>query len=402
MTDRKMISPLTAPPETIRVLPTPLYMATSAACLTNDWVDWLGYTVPVSYGPIEQELNALRKTVGLIDVSPIGKYGISGRDVAAFMDHTFVTSLKAAKVGQCFVAPFCHSNGQTINIAEASRLAENYWWVSAPGRHLHWLEEAARGFDVEIKDFSDGYAGLRLIGPALKDLLGAVGLEALQDLPMGQALHIALDDLTLIATNSAHEKISGLTLWCSADRGEAFWDALMAAGAPFGLQPVGRVASEAFRIENGLPAAGAEFVPAPQAIHNDRRHSPLALGFGSYIDFEKLVFNGRSALLEEKGKGRTLKLVQLTFAGKAPPPGTHFFEPSRFIPQVFSKPIGIVTSSVALPDRVSALALGLMKPAAAKPGQAIEVCFQAEDELVTGRIKVEGRVQAVSTFTKLP
>lgn len=398
MTDRKMSSLLTAAPETIRVLPTPLYLATSAACLTNDWTDWLGYTVPASYGPIEEELAALHEKAGLIDVSPIGKYVVSGKDVEAFLDHTFVTSLLEAKVGQSFIAPFCHSNGQTINIAEASRLAENYWWITTPGRHLHWLEEAAKGFDVEVRDFSDSYAGLRLIGPAVKDVLKASGLEALKNLPMGGAMHIVLDDMTLIATNSAHEKISGLTLWCSADRGEAFWNAITEAGAPFGLQPVGRSTSEVYRIENGLPAAGAEFVPSPQALHNDRRHSPIALGFGSYVDFDKLVFNGRSALLEEHRNERTLKLVQMSFSGKAPPPGTHIYEPSGLVPLAWRKPIGIVTSSATLPDRMSAPALGLMKPLAANPGQKVVATFHSKEDLVSGTVRIEGRVSRVVHF----
>ena len=402
MSDQKPSPILTAAPETIRVLPTPLYVATSAACLTNAWCDWLGYTVPESYTSLAQELDALKEHAGLMDISPLGKYVVTGRDIAAYMEHTFVASLDGVEVGHSVLSPFCQSNGKTINIAEISHLAEQYWWINVPGRHLHWLEEAAIGFDVEVRDLTEAYAGVCLTGPASGEILDAIGLGGLRDLPQGRAMHLALDDLTLIVTRPLHESDTGYSLWCSADKGEAFWTHLSEAGRSLGLLPVGRHAATVRRIEVGLPEAGAEFVSSPQARHNDRRHSPIALGFQGYIDFSKPAFNGRAALQEELARERSLRLVQLTFEGSAPPPGTHIFEKTRLPANLLSQPIGIITSSTTLPDRASALALGLLKPDIANPGQEVFVEYQETQEAVIQKAGAAGRIVTTPQFTLLP
>lgn len=399
---KRKVSPfLTAAPETIKVLPTPLYMATSAACLTNEWVEWLGHTVPSSYAPLDLELAALREGVAIQDVSPMGCYVVSGKAVDAFMDHTFVNALGELTPGLTRLSPLCHTNGKTINIAEVAKLTDHHWWIAMPGRHGHWLKADEKSFGVEVRDLTEAYAGIRLIGPWAERVLEKTGLGAVASLPPGHAIHIALDDFTIIATHAEEEASLGFTLWCSSEKGEAFWNQLMEKGADLAIQPVGQRAAEIHRIKCGLPAAGKEFVPAHDAQKLDRRQSPLALGFQNTVAFDKPVFNGRAALLREAQADRTLRLVQMTFENGAPPSGTHLFLHNKWVPERFRRPVGLVTSSATLPDRTAGLALGLLHPDCISPDVKLEAAFSARDELVSGSAVKEGRFLRICQFGAL-
>jgi glycine cleavage system T protein (aminomethyltransferase) len=389
MIDDRGLNLLTAAGEPLRVLPTPLHMQTSIACQTNQWIERQGFTVPETYTSVEGEYDALVHGVALTDLSPTGKYTITGSDAAFFVNHLVMADVSKLAPGMSVLSPMCHTNGKVINILEISSLSEHIWWVTTSGRHLHWMQDVAASFDVRIEDRSDDYAGIGLFGPLSDEIIGAAGLDKLSELAMGQARHFALKGMDLIVSHTLVGKERGFKIWCSAQKGAVFWSRLAEVGKNFGLKCAGREAQEILRIDNGLAAAGHEFIPAPEAIHANRRRSAIELGFSLLFDAEKEVFNGRSALLEETKRGTALLLVQMMFPEEPPVVGTHIVSGDK------KEPIGFVTSSASVPGQIGARALGFLRPEFAVANEELCAVTTRRNEIFRTEEKGVGRVLSV-------
>ena len=118
----------------------------------------------------------------------------------------------------------------------------------------------------------------------------------------------------------------GDKLWISPDLALALWDALFAAGLPHGLRPIGSEALNMARIEAGFVSTNMDFIPAPQALREDRVRSPFELGLDWLIDWDKGHFTGRRALLAEQAKGSRWALVGLDIAGNVSAEGALIYQ----------------------------------------------------------------------------
>jgi aminomethyltransferase len=103
----------------------------------------------------------------------------------------------------------------------------------------------------------------------------------------------------------------GYELWTTPDQALPLWDRLFDAGRLHGLRPIGSDALNIARMEAGFIITNLDFVPSPQAVREDRTRSPLEMGLGWLIDWDKGPFTGRRALVAE----RDGKTARWTFVG---------------------------------------------------------------------------------------
>lgn len=369
-------------PDPLRILATPLHMKTSLACLTNDWTNWAGYTVPDICSSLERELAALTKGAAIADLSPMGKYLITGAEASRFLDHLLIVNVAALDKGEAVISPMCQSNGKVINIVTVGQIEDDAWWLTCDGRHMNWLVQSARGFDVVLKDCSDTHAGIMLSGPMVSSVLLDADLGDCTDIVLRGARRIVWDGIELTLLHRPGGSVPGLSVWCQARDAAIVWNRLMDGGEDHGLEAIGRVAQTSLRIDTGIPAAGHDFVSEPLALRSGRSRSAIELGFDGLIDPGKSVFNGRAALLEERAKGSRLRLATIAFPGPAPQAGAHLYAREGRGKRRKDVVVGLVTS-VGLSFRgLGSRGLGFVVADRVRPGDDLEVINLQSKELL--------------------
>ena len=333
-----------------RVLPTPFHARASSLCETNLWTSWKGYTVVDCYTTLEDEYFAIRNTTSVFDISPMTKYRISGRDGPAYLDKLVTRRMDRLAPGRVMYALWCNDRGHLLDDGTVFRLGDDQWRLCSQEPHLDWLLATAAGFDVEIRDESDDVAALAVQGPTSCRVLKAMNLAGIEHLKPFDLRVFPFQDTELLVSRTGFTGDLGYELWMEPDWAESVWDALFEAGAPYGIMPIGGQALDIARIEAGFIQADVEFVPAATVVRPDRGRSPFELGLGRLVHFDKPVFNGRKALLQEREQGSRYRLVKLDIAGNKP-------AGDAFIYNRKEKVVGHVTSAVWAPSAKMNIAL---------------------------------------------
>src|ERR687883_1422496 len=164
---------------------TAVHARTFALAESLNYREWSGYYAVSAYeAHHEHEYNAIRNAAALIDVSPLFKYRLTGRDATRLVDRIITRDMRKVSVGQVIYTPWCDERGKVIDDGTVSRLAENTYRWTAADPSLRWLTQNAAGLDVEIEDISEQVAALALQGPTSGRLLKAVvrgaGIEHLK------------------------------------------------------------------------------------------------------------------------------------------------------------------------------------------------------------------------------
>ena len=126
----------------------------------------------------EREYNAIRNAAALIDVSPLFKYRLSGRDATRLVDRVVTRDVPKMAVGQVAYTHWCDGHGKVIDDGTVSRLEpELYRWTAAEP-NLRWIRQNAHGLEVQIEDVSDKLAALALQGPTSREHAEAAASRA--------------------------------------------------------------------------------------------------------------------------------------------------------------------------------------------------------------------------------
>jgi aminomethyltransferase len=274
--------------------------------------EWSGYYAVSAYETHhEHEYNAIRNGAALIDVSPLFKYIVQGRDAAALVDRVITRDAHALAIGQVYYTPWCDENGKTIDDGTVTRLAEDRFRWTAADPSLRWFTENSVGMDVEIEDVSERIAALALQGPTTASLLNRVVEADLSQLKYFRAISTVLAGVPVDISRTGYTGDLGYEIWMPWERAIDVWDALMAAGEPYGICPVGMLALDVARVEAGLLLIDVDFHGCRKALLAAQTYSPYEMGLGRLVQLNKASFNGRSALELEHRRGSAKKIVGL-------------------------------------------------------------------------------------------
>jgi aminomethyltransferase len=154
---------------------TPFHDRTFPLCESLSYREWAGYYAPSSYEPLhEHEYNAIRNAAALIDVSPLFKYDIGGRDAAALVNRIITRDAERMKPGQVIYTPWCDEHGRVLDDGLVMRSSENQFHWTAAEPNLRWIRQNAAGLDVQIDDVSERVAALSIQGPTSSAVLRQV------------------------------------------------------------------------------------------------------------------------------------------------------------------------------------------------------------------------------------
>src|SRR4051794_11453601 len=288
--------------------------------LTRNVTEYRGYWLPTCFtnqGAVA-EYWACREKAAVMDLSPLRKWEVLGPDAEALVQAAITRDARRLAVGQVVYTAVCNETGGMIDDATVFRLADdNFRFVGGDpydGVHLKALAERLGLGRVFVKPSTDELHNIAVQGPRSRDILKEIvwapptqpQLEELKWFRFLVGRIGRYDGIPLVVSRTGYSGELGYEVWCHPDDAPAVWDAVMEAGAPHGLLPLGLDALDMLRIESGLIFAGYEF---------DDQVDPFeaGIGFAVNLDVEE-DFVGKEALIERKAHPQR-KLVGLELAG---------------------------------------------------------------------------------------
>jgi aminomethyltransferase len=291
---------------------TPFHERTFALCTSLNYRDWSGYYTVSSYETHhEHEYNAIRNAAALIDVSPLFKYHLEGRDAARLVNRVITRDVAAMSAGQVYYTPWCDEQGHVIDDGTVARFSEQRFRWTAAEPNLRWLAQNAVGLDVAIDDVSESIAALALQGPLAARVLRACADVDIDALKYFRVTSGHITDVEVDISRTGYTGDLGYEIWMPRDGAIAVWDALMRAGPPFGLKPAGMLALDVARVEAGLLLIDVDFVGSRKAMTADQRYTPDELGLARLVRLDKAPFIGRAAICAERERGVRRRVVGL-------------------------------------------------------------------------------------------
>jgi aminomethyltransferase len=291
---------------------TAVHDRTFALCESLNYREWSGYYAVSAYeGHHEHEYNAIRNASALIDVSPLFKYLVTGREAARFVDRLITRDVSKMSVGQVFYTPWCDEHGKVIDDGTVSRLSETkFRWTSADPS-LRWFRQNAAGMNVTIEDISEGLAALALQGPTSARILRAISDADIDRLKYFRVTSGTIAGVRVDISRTGYTGDLGYEIWIPAAQAVHVWDGLMGGGRPFDIKPAGMLALDVARVEAGLLLIDVDFFSSKKAFIESQKFTPYEMGLGRLVSLEKGRFIGQQALARERERGHGRQIVGL-------------------------------------------------------------------------------------------
>jgi len=373
-------------------IPSPFHSRLAKLCTSHEWRNWSGFLAPVKFGAThDHEYYAFRNSAGLIDVSSLFKYEISGPDAARLVDKIIPRDVSKCKIGQVLYTPWCDEKGKIIDDGTVQRFEENLFRVTAADPSLRWFQDCGLGMDVEVCDISLELAAVALQGPKSRDILKAVCTGAdLDTLRFFYLTEAHVGGIRVVISRTGYTGDLGYEIWVQPQNAEKLWDALMEGGRAYGIAAAGLDALDMARIEAGLLLIEVDFISSVKALIESRKSSPFEAGLGWAVKLEAGDFVGRRALQQEKERGSEWAFVGLEIDW---PDVVRLFDEVDLPPMISGqasraamplyrkgKQIGQATSSTFSPILKKYIALATVRADEAEPGT--EVDFEITVEFV--------------------
>ena len=290
----------------------PFHQRTSALSRSYAWKEWAGYAAICNFDAhSEREYFAIRRSAGLLDVTPLYKYEVKGPDAARFLARIWTRDISRLAVGRVAYGCMCDGEGKLLDDGTIACLEPEHYRMTSSEAWLGWLDRHSRGMDLQIEDSTDRIAALALQGPLSREILREVCDADLDSLRFFGVSACTLAGNPGWVTRTGYTGDLGYELWVSNDGALGLYDALREAGQPFGLEPIGLDALDVSRIEAGFVLQGIDYVSARSCLNETRKSTPEEAGLGWTVNLKREGWIGREALLAERERGPRWGLVGL-------------------------------------------------------------------------------------------
>ncbi len=276
------------------------------------WTDWEGWAWAADFGDAVAEHQATRTACNMWDESPLRKWILQGPDAIALADVLFANDMAALEVGQVRYGPICDEQGKMIMDGTVFKLADDHCLsITSYDSDLDWFRKVAsdRGLDVDVQDRTAEMPHIQVQGPKAREVLGPIteGVDV-NTLRYFRFQHegVTVAGLPCWVSRTGYSGELGFEVYCSVDDAPALWHAVIKAGEPHGLKPIGLSAIETLRIESGLLFPDIDYFPHDTDPYEVRLDNVIKLDKGG-------EFVGRDALraIAQQGTPRLLTTLRI-------------------------------------------------------------------------------------------
>lgn len=252
----------------------------------------------------EREAAVMQHGAVLLDLTPFTKIDVAGPGALQLLNHLAAAQMDVAE-GRAVYTPLLNAKGGIEADVTITRLGADYFRVVSGAatrrRDLALLRRAAKGHDVTIKDCTEDFCVIGVMGASSRNILAALSTDSFTDVPFSTARSVTIASVGCLATRLSYVGELGWELTIPNAQAPQVFDALIAQGA----RPMGHYALNGCRIEKGYRHWGHDLGP---------EITPLEAGLAFTIDWTK-DFRGKSALAKQKQQGITQRLVLLSVDG---------------------------------------------------------------------------------------
>lgn len=337
-------------------------------------IDFGGWAMPVQYTGVIEEHRTTREAAGLFDICHMGEIDVKGTGSFALLQYVMSRNLEDQKAGQMKLSILPNKQGGIIDDLTVYKFREDYYRLVTNAvtkdKDLKWIGKIKdeKGFqNVELIDITEDTGKLDLQGPLSEGILQQLMKDPLAPLGYYHSMETKVADELAIVSRSGYTGEDGFEIYVSAGKIGKVWDALLEAGRPAGIKPVGLGARDTLRLESGMMLYGNEMCETV---------SPFEVVYGWVTNLEK-DFIGCDALRRQKEEGVKKKLVGFEVSDRGiARHGYKVFKEGR--------EIGEVTSGTFSPTLQKAIGLAFVPAECREPGTSIDI--QIRDSLAKARV----------------
>ena len=285
--------------------------------LGAEWTDWEGWAWADHFGDPAAEHEATRNASNIWDESPLRKWDMKGPDALALADVLFTNDMAALEIGQVRYGAICDENGMMIMDGTIFKLADDHCFsITSYDSDLDWYKQVASGsgMDVEIEDVTAEMPHLQVQGPKSREILSqiteGVDLSGLRYFRFAE--NVTVGGVPCLLSRTGYSGELGYELYCEPARAADLWNAVLEAGKPQGMLPIGLSAIETLRIESGLLF--------PDVDYFQHKTDPFEVRLDKVVKPDKPGdFIGKEALRRIASEGTARLLTTLRIEGDDTP-----------------------------------------------------------------------------------
>jgi aminomethyltransferase len=331
-------------------------------------VEFAGWHMPIQYTGVIDEHMAVRTRAGMFDVSHMGEVAVRGPQALDFLQH--VTCNDAAKLtpGRVQYSAFTTPEGTFVDDLLIYRLREQDYLLvvnaSNTTKDVEWLLRHAGAFDVDVQDVSDRWGQVAVQGPNAARIVQDLVADDLSAMKYYRFVLTEVEGAPCIVSRTGYTGEDGFEVYSPPGAAERIWYALLGAGAPHGLVPVGLGARDTLRLEARMHLYGNDM---------DETTTVLEADLAWIVKLGKGAFLGREVLARQEDEGIARRLVGFEMEGRAP--ARHGYPALRD-----GSPIGAVTSGSFAPFLKKNIGLAYLPKGMWEPGTRFEVEIRGRSE----------------------
>ena len=330
-------------------------------------VPFAGFEMPVWYKGIIPEHLAVRNSVGVFDISHMGRVLVTGSDAESLLNHVFTNDVSVVSVMGAQYTVICTETGGIIDDLVSYRVEKERFLVvfNAGNRQkdYNWLAKNVGKFDVKIEDVSDNLAMMAVQGPNAEKTLQKICKDNLTSIGRFKCGPSQLADVPVLLARTGYTGEDGFEVFVwnatfqNPSNAVKVWNAVLNSGASYGIEPCGLGARDTLRLEAGLCLYGNDI---------DENTTPLEAGLGFVVKLQKAEFIGKEALQKQKTDGLKRKRVGLKLLERGVP---------RSGSEVYDKDtkIGVLTSGTFSPLLKIGVGMGYVDTLHANEGTDVTV-----------------------------
>ena len=331
--------------------------------LGGKMVDFGGWELPVQYSGILDEHDAVRNRVGVFDVSHMGEITVKGPQALELLQRSTCNDVSKLADGRAQYNGLLYPNAGFVDDILIYRMAGDDYFVvvnaSNSDKDFEWLQQAAQGLDVEVRNVSPDYAQIALQGPDAERTLAPMTDVNLPNIKYYRFDQGTVDGVPAIVSRTGYTGEDGFEVYVAPEHGGRIFKKMVDAGA----KPCGLGARDTLRLEATMALYGNDI---------DDTTTPLQADLAWIVKLEKGDFTGRDVLQQEKSEGPARKLVGFEMVDRGI--ARHGYPIVEG-----SKEIGVVTSGTHSPTLKKAIGLAYLPLDKSSPGSEFAVMIRGKE-----------------------